>query len=314
MLALYRSGRQAEELRAYQKTRAYLADELGLEPSAQLRELERRILNQDGSLLSRNALQAETGAWGAFGRWLRGYELREQVGTGDHGVLYRAYEPTAGREVAIKVIRSELVNELSFVRGFEGEADVVAQLEHPHLVPLYDYWRDPEGAYLVMRWLRGGSLRQALDLGPWNLEPATRLLSQVAGALAYAHRHGVLHRSVKPSNVLLDGDGNGYLSDFGIASRLADSQGSGPASAYVAPEELAGEPPTPRSDIYGLGVLMFELLTGRRPAPDGPLPPLRSVRPELPPELDDVVARAAAPAPDERSSRSNACWLPSRLP
>ena len=88
------------------------------------------------------------------------------------------------------MIRPELVNQPSFVSGFESEARLVAQLEHPHLVPLYDYWRDPEGAYLVMRWLRGGSLRQALERGPWNLEPASRLLSQVAGALAYAHRHG----------------------------------------------------------------------------------------------------------------------------
>ena len=175
---------------------------------------------------------------------MRGYELREQVGSGDFGVVYRAYQPSVGREVAIKVIRPELVNQPSFVRGFEAEAQLVAQLEHPHLVPLYDYWRDPEGAYLVMRWLRGGSLRQALERGPWNLEPASRLLSQVGGALAYAHRQGVVHRDVKPANVLLDEDGNAYLSDFGIAARLADSENARrpvtSSPAYVPPEELAG--------------------------------------------------------------------------
>ena len=130
------------------------------------------------------------------------------------------------------------------MRGFESEARLVAQLEHPHLVPLYDYWRDPEGAYLVMRWLRGGSLQRALERGPWNLEPAARLLSQVAGALAYAHRQGVVHRDVKPANVLLDEDGNAYLSDFGIAARLVDSENAGrlvtSSPAYVAPEEVAG--------------------------------------------------------------------------
>ena len=246
---------------------------------------------------------------------MRGYELREQVGGGDLGVVYRAYQPSVGREVAIKVIRPEFVNQPSFVRGFESEAQLVAQLEHPHLVPLYDYWRDPEGAYLVMRWLRGGSLRQALDRGPWNLEPASRLLSQVGGALAYAHRQGVVHRDVKPANVLLDEDGNAYLADFGIAARLADSEDAGrpvvSPPAYVSPEELAGEPLTPRSDIYGLGLLTFELLTGQRPPMDEPLPPVRSVRPELPPALDEVVACATASDPDERYESVDA--LPRRL-
>jgi WD40 repeat protein/DNA-binding SARP family transcriptional activator len=484
MLALYRSGRQAEALRAYQKTRAYLAEELGLEPSAQLQELERRILNQDPSLeleaepqvqtlaflltdiegstvlweLQTEAMRsaiaqhdrivlsaaeaaggrlvkrvgdgvdlvfAETGAavaaareihrdlasveWGelaplrvrmaidvgeveargadyfgpvlnragrmlaaahadqvllsadahaalaassdgwqakalgefrfkgvgtpqhvfqllvdglpadfpslridrlpppilpgAFGRSVRGYELREQVGGGDLGVVYRAYQPSVGREVAIKAIRPELVNQQSFVRGFEAEAQLVVQLEHPHLVPLSDYWRDPEGAYLVMRWLRGGSLQQALDRGPWNLEPAARLLSQVAGALAYAHRQGVVHRNVKPANVLLDEDGNAYLTDFEIGARAARVDNGRPVTsspAYMSPEELAGEPLTPCSDIYGLGLLTFELLTGQQPPLDGPLPPVRSVRPELPPALDEVVARATASDPGER--------------
>src|SRR5439155_1613087 len=179
----------------------------------------------------------------AFGRAVRGYELREQVGVGDFGIVYRAYQPSVGREVAIKVIRPDLVNQPSFVRDFESEARLVAQLEHPHLVPLYDYWRDPEGAYLVMRWLRGGSLRQALERGPWNLEPASRLLAQVAAALGYAHRQGVVHRDVKPANVLLDEEGNAYLSDFGIARRLADAENPGgpvtSSPAYVPPEELA---------------------------------------------------------------------------
>ena len=484
MLALYRSGRQVEALRAYQKTRTYLAEELGLEPSAQLQELERAILNQDPSLLlepepqvqtvaflltdvedstvlwevqteamraviaqhdrivlgaveaaggrvvkrvgdgidlafadvgaavaaggeiqrlladadwsgldlrvrmavdvgevearggdyfgpvmnragrmlaaahggqvllsadAHAALSTSRGGWqakalgefrfkgigspqhvfqllldglpadfpplridrlpppipvGAFGRSVRGYELREQVGSGGVGVVYRAYQPSVGREVAIKVIRPELVNRPAFLRGFESEARLVAQLEHPHLVPLYDYWRDPEGAYLVTRWLRGGSLQRALERGPWNLEPATRLLSQVAGALAYAHRQGVVHRDVKPANVLLDEDGNAYLSDFGIAARLLRSEDAGrpvtASAAYVAPEEVAGRPLTPQSDLYGLGLLTFELLTGQRPPTDAALPSLRTVRPELPAALDEVVARATAADPAER--------------
>ena len=245
-----------------------------------------------------------------FGRSVRGYELREQVGSGDVGVVYRAYQPSVGREVAIKVIRPELVNQPSFVRGFESEARLIALLEHPHLVPLYDYWRDPEGAYLVMRWLREGSLQMALERGPWNLEPAARLLSQIAGALAYAHRQGVVHRDVKPANVLLDDDGNAYLSDFGIAARVVDAENSGrlttSSPAYVAPEEVIGQPLTPRSDLYGLGLLTFELLTGQRPPMDGALPSLRAVRPELPGALDEVVACATAADPDKRYESADA--------
>ncbi len=107
-----------------------------------------------------------------LGRAVRGYELRERVGAGDFGIVYRAYQPTVGREVAVKVIRPEYVNKPEFVRRFEAEAHIVAQLEHPHIVPLYDYWREPDGAYLVTRWLRGGCLRDALDRGPWHIEPA----------------------------------------------------------------------------------------------------------------------------------------------
>ena len=485
MLALYRSGRQAEALRAYQKTRAYLADELGLDPSPELQELERLILNQDRSLLLDSEPQVQTRAFllsdvedstvlwevhtaamraamaehdaivlgaveasgarsssasatastspsptpappcpprrrsrpssrsvdwpetgplrlrmaidagevearggdyfgpvlnragrllaaahggqvlalrgGAgralrplglagegsrrvplqgdrrardrlparrrraagrlpaaadrparcrgrprtgFGRSVRGYELREQVGAGDFGVVYRAYQPSVGREVAIKVIRPELVNQAAFIRRFEAEAQLVAQLEHPHVVSLYDYWRDPDGAYLVMRWLRGGSLRQALDRGPWKLEAASRLLAQVGSALAYAHRQGVVHRDLKPANVLLDEEDHAYLSDFGIAARLSDPDDprrlvSG-SPAYVPPEEVSGDAHTPRSDLYGLGLLTFELVTGKPPPMDGPLPSVAALRPELPAALDAVIGRATALDPGDR--------------
>jgi WD40 repeat protein len=130
------------------------------------------------------------------------------------------------------------------------------------------------------------------------------LLVQVGGALAYAHRHGVVHRDVKPANVLLDEEGNAYLSDFGIAARLADPENPArpvtSSPAYVPPEELAGRPHTPRSDIYSLGLLAFELLTGQRPPMDGSLPSLHALRPELPPAIGDVIARATASSPDER--------------
>lgn len=238
------------------------------------------------------------------GRGVRGYELRDQVGGGDFGVVYRAYQASVGREVAVKVIRPEFVNERAFVRLFEAEAQTVALLEHPHIVALYDYWRDPDGAYLVMRWMRGGSLRQALDRGPWHVETAWRLLEQIGRALGYAHRQGVVHRDLKPSNVLLDEEGNAYLSDFGIAARLADTPEitRPPASspAYLAPEELRGEPLRVTSDIYAFGLMCFELLSGRRPPMDGSLLAIRDLRSDVPAGVDDVIARATAEEAEAR--------------
>src|SRR5687768_18502877 len=129
---------------------------------------------------------------------VKGYELKERIGEGGFGAVYRAYQSTIGREVAVKIILPSLANQTDFIRRFEGEAQIVARLEHPHITPLYDYWRDPEGAYLVMRWLRGGSLRDALQNGAYALRPAALLLDQVAGALSLAHRNKVIHRDIKP--------------------------------------------------------------------------------------------------------------------
>src|SRR5664279_4118372 len=124
-------------------------------------------------------------------RTLKGYEVRERVGEGGFGVVYRAYQTAVGRDVAIKIILPEHANQPDFIRRFEVEAQLIARLEHPHIVPLYDYWRDPDGAFLVMRWLNG-SLRKAIQHGPWSVEAASRLLEQVAAALTVAHREGVI--------------------------------------------------------------------------------------------------------------------------
>src|SRR5215468_8030853 len=121
---------------------------------------------------------------------IKGYELREQIGEGGFGVVFRAYQPVIDRDVALKFILPELANQPEFIRSFEREAQMVARLEHPYIVPLYDYWREPSGAYLVMRWLRGGSLRRALkNAGPMAAESVARLLDQIAAALTVAHRN-----------------------------------------------------------------------------------------------------------------------------
>jgi DNA-binding SARP family transcriptional activator/WD40 repeat protein len=255
-------------------------------------------LRVDGRIprLSRSGLEAAT---------VRGYELRDLIGEGDFGSVYRAYQTAVGREVAIKAIHPEYANVASFIARFEAEAQFVAQLEHPHIVPLYDYWRDPDGAYLVMPYLRGGSLADALRAGPWNSGPALHLLSEVSAALSYAHRHGVIHRDLKPENVLLDEDGNAYLADFGIAVRLTDQSGALRASspAYASPEELRGDPPSPSNDIYSLGVLTYEVLTGIRPTDEVAATAIGVLRTDLPSAVADVLATATSDAPASRYER-----------
>jgi DNA-binding SARP family transcriptional activator/class 3 adenylate cyclase/ABC-type glycerol-3-phosphate transport system substrate-binding protein len=273
MLARYRSGRQAEALEAYRTAQEHLASELGIDPSSELQELQRRFLQQDPSLQ-------------LTGRPLRGYRLLEQVGEGAFGVVWRALDPELGREVAVKQIHPRLASDPGFVRRFEQEAQTIARLEHPHVVPLYDYWRDGSGAYLVMRWMRGGSLEDMLVRGPLDPEGAVRVVDQVASALALAHRLHTVHRDVKPANVLLDEEGNAYLSDFGIAEDLTDWREVIPAGSlgYSSPEQLRGEAATPRSDIYGLGMVVQELLNGHGLAPG----------------VADVVTRATADDPEGR--------------
>src|SRR5262245_45363019 len=126
------------------------------------------------------------------GQTIKGYELHELIGEGGFGVVYRAFQPAVRREVVIKAILPEYANHPEFVRRFETEAQLVARLEHIHIVPLYDYWRDATGAFLVMRWLRGGSLRAALEKEPWPLAELPRLIDQITAALAVAHAHGVI--------------------------------------------------------------------------------------------------------------------------
>jgi WD40 repeat protein len=252
-------------------------------------------------------------------RVIKGYELRELIGEGGFGAVYRAQQQTIEREVAIKVILPQHANRPDFIRRFETEAQLVARLEHPYIVPLYDYWREPGGAYLVMRWLRGGSVQDAIDQnGPWTPDTTSRLLNQIAEALAVAHRQGIVHRDLKPENILLDDDGNAYLSDFGIAKDTGNGQeitqdnaivGS---PAYLSPEQIRGETLTPHSDIYALGIVLYEILTGERPFRDPipatlmykhlnePLPDLTIARPELPFALNAVIQRATAKDPEVR--------------
>jgi predicted ATPase len=256
----------------------------------------------------------------ASNRVVRGYELQERVGAGGFGEVYRAFQPSVGRQVAIKIILPQYATHPEFIRRFEAEARLIARLEHPHIVPLYDYWREADtgNAYLVMRWLQGGNLYESLQRGPWTPEDAARLVEQIAGALAVAHRQGVIHRDVKPENILLDLEGNAYLSDFGIAKDLQRASAVTAPDAipgsllYIAPEMLQGQAVTPQSDQYSLGLVMYEVLTGVHPYADltpatllmrvlsDPLPSVRAKCPDLPAALEEVLQRTTAKEPAER--------------
>jgi len=254
-------------------------------------------------------------------RVIKGYKLQEKIGAGGFGEVYHARQLSVEREVAIKLILPKHANEEEFIQRFKIEAQLIANLEHPHIVPLYDYWRDPSGAYLVMRWLRGGSVADSLLVnGPWDVEATGQLLREIAGALSVAHRNEVVHQDIKPANILLDEDGYAYLTDFGIARIIRDDinlaedpnnvmHGS---PAYISPEHLQHQPITHKSDIYSLGILIYEVLTGEGPYPateimellthhlKTPLPSLTTQRPDIPAVFDEVIKQATVKNPASR--------------
>ena len=303
MRALYLAGRQAEALRAFQRFRDYLAEETGLPPPDALVDLEQRITVGDPSLAPM-ATEA-----------VPGYELAEVIGEGAFGSVYRAVQPTVGREVAVKVIRPELADDPRFVQRFEAEAQLVARIEHPHVVPLYDYWRRPGGAFLVFRLLRGGSLAEREAEGAVDLDAVSRMIDEVGGALAAAHALGVVHRDVKPANILFDEAGNSYLADFGIAERDdvdedLDLRSAG-SPLYASPEQIRDATASPASDQYALAVVAWEALSGRAPFGGSSVTELGRVKfvdpvPPLDAGVDGaeavgpVLAKATAPHPPDR--------------
>ena len=296
MLALYRSGRTVDALGVFRDVSSRLGQDLGIEPGQRLRRLEERIVTGDPMLEAPHAAhRATTGD----GLTVRGYEIRGQIGEGTFGVVLRAYQPAIGREVAIKVIRPELANDPSFIRRFESEAQLVARLEHPHIVPLYDYWREPGAAYLVMRMMRGSTLESLLLESALDGPQAAIIVDQLSRALAAAHEKRVFHRDIKPANVLLDDDRNAYLSDFGVA--IGGSSGGPPADVvrstlderYAPPETFAGDGVGPQTDIYGLAVVMAQALTGITAG-------YQQIRGGLPAGVVTVLDRATAPRPADR--------------
>ncbi|CAG1015676.1 serine/threonine-protein kinase PpkA [Anaerolineae bacterium] len=256
-----------------------------------------------------------------IGRKLGQYEITGLLGEGGMARVYRARQANVKRDVAIKVIESRLAHNPDFIKRFEREAETVAALNHPHILKLFDFGQQDDLLYLVMELQSGGSLQQLIrarrGLTP---DTAARFLDQIGGALDYAHQRSVIHRDLKPQNVLLDESGNAILTDFGIARIVGEGAvtaltGTGMAMgtpAYMPPEQWYGRNIDSRSDVYALGVMAFEMLTGQLPF-DGDTPPalmqqhinepprsLRALRPELPQSLELVIQKALAKAADAR--------------
>jgi WD40 repeat protein/serine/threonine protein kinase len=253
------------------------------------------------------------------GQFIKGYELQERIAVGGFGTVYRARQPVIEREVAIKIILPELASQPEFIRRFDTEAQLVARLEHPHIIPLYDYWRNPDGAYLVMRYLRGGSLRNLLNKGALDPIVCARILDQLASALDLAHRHDVIHRDIKPANILLDEDGNAYLGDFGIAkdigtfgSEITDSTDVVGSLDYITPEQARADEVTKQTDVYSLGILLYEMLTGEHPYAGimsvqrvykhmtEPVPEIDNVPTAMRDAINEVVQKATEKEPKDR--------------
>jgi serine/threonine protein kinase len=256
------------------------------------------------------------------GTTVAGYKIESLIGRGGMGAVYRAEEEGLARKVALKVIAPELAQDERFRERFLRESRIAASLDHPHVVPIYQAGEEDGVLYLAMRYVEGADLQELVaEEGALEPKRALDLLSQVAEALDAAHEKGLVHRDVKPSNILIAGAAGRehcYLGDFGLTKRTGSLSGVSAAGEvvgtleYVAPEQITGASLDERADVYSLGCVLYECLTGRSPFPratdvallwahvhEEPTPPSQA-RPELPRELDTVLARALAKEPGRR--------------
>ena len=257
------------------------------------------------------------------GSLVAGCRIEAIVGRGGMGVVYRATQLSLDRQVALKAIAPELAGDVTFRERFKRESRIAASIEHPNVIPVYEAGEGEGVLYLIMRYVEGTDLRALIDGREGGLEPerATRLVGQVAAALSAAHRRDLIHRDVKPANVLIDPAEereHAYLTDFGIARHSAATSGLTHTGAvigtidYLAPERIQGDGGDGRADVYALGCVLFEALTGTAPYErdndvakmyahmSAPVPSAREHRPELPAELDELAQRAMAKDPGDR--------------
>jgi len=253
------------------------------------------------------------------------YEITRELGRGGMATVYLARDPSFNRQVAVKVLPSQFTHDPQFRVRFEREAQVIARLEHPYIVPVYDFGQQGDQPFLVMRYLPGGTLENRIAEKPMPLAQVVPIIQRIAAALDAAHKRGVIHRDLKPGNIIFDADGSAYLSDFGIAKLAQESSaltGTGMmvgTPEYMSPEQAMGVKGLDhRSDLYTLGVIIYEMLTGQHPyeaeTPVGlmlkhvtePVPLLDALRFGLPGGCSAVLARAMAKKPGDRFASAGA--------
>jgi eukaryotic-like serine/threonine-protein kinase len=246
------------------------------------------------------------------------YRLDELIGEGGMAVVYRGYDLVLNRDVAVKLLRDQYGADENFLARFDREAQSAARLSHPNIVNVYDVGEDGDVRYIVMEHIEGPNLKDLIRRqGPFTVEGAAFVIRQIADGLDYAHARGLVHRDIKPHNVLVDNNGNVKVVDFGIAKGISDSNlteaGTGMGTVhYVSPEQAKGEAATPLSDVYSTGVVLYEMLTRSVPFDaDSPVgvamqhvtavaPPPSEINPNLPPEIDDFIYTALAKDPMDR--------------
>ena len=326
MLALYRSGRQAEALSTYEKARQVLADELGTDPSSELQRLYQQILQRDPALDLPSPISEPRHSRADMppGTEFAGYRIERVLGRGGMSVVYLAEHLRLRRKVALKVLAPQLAEDQHFRERFDRESQVAASIDHPNVIAIYEAGGSEGQLFIAMRYVEGRDLRALLhEEGFLEAERTVRIAGQVADALDAAHARGLVHRDVKPGNVLLaEAEGrteeHALLSDFGLTKRAASESGVTGTGQFVgtldyaAPEQFEGKPLTPRTDVYSLGCLLYECLAGSPPfrretdaavmyahlmqAP----PRLTEQRPDLPRAVDDVLDRTMSKQPNER--------------
>lgn len=266
------------------------------------------------------------------GRKLGMYQITDLIGQGGMATVYKGYREDIDRFVAIKVLPPHPGLDNQFIERFRLEAKTIARLQHPHILPLYDYGVEDDIIYLVTAYVAGGSLATLMDRGKIPLPEINRLLRQIAGALDYAHREGVVHRDIKPDNILLDKEGNVLLADFGIVKivsgdtnddktnpALTQTGGLVGTPSYMAPEQGSGEAHiTGSADLYSLGVVVYEMLTGEPPYTADtpmqvvikhitePVPSAIARASELSPQMESVIQRVLAKKPQDRYPNASA--------
>lgn len=252
------------------------------------------------------------------GQILGQYHILDKLGEGGMGAVYKAEQPAIKRVVVVKVLSANVADNRDMLERFKRELDIIARLEHPHILPVYDFGEFEGSPYIVMRYMGGGSLLDRLQARNLSREELLRAFDQIAQALEYAHERTIIHRDLKPANVLLDESGNAYLADFGLAKALEGSQeltktGSILGTpAYMSPEQARGDKLDQRSDVYSLAIMAYEALAGQQPFQGKSTwdlirlqitatpPSIVSINPELPFEVESVINAALSKNPADR--------------